>query len=350
MTVNEDIFDASVRHQVLLQRYNAKMVRQMLAGIERMQVRISERLLRTDITEFSKRRLEAQLTAVTKIIKDSYATGATEFVEASKEFAIFERDWQVDMLDRVVPLDVDFATPSKAQVYAAVRAQPFRGKIMRTWLTGLSVDTVASVKAAITNGYQEGQTTAEIVRAIRGTSRLNFKDGLIRRSKNNATTIVRTSLAHTANVAREAVYSENSEVIKGVQWISTLDSKTSAVCRSRDKKVYGVNSGPRPPAHPNCRSATIPVLKSWKELGIDLKEAPEGTRASFNGQIAAGKDYGEWFEGQSASFQDEVLGKAGGQLHRQGGVPLKNFSDSLGREYTLRELRLREKEAWAKAF
>lgn len=39
-------------------------------------------------------------------------------------------------------------------------------------------------------------------------------------------------------------------------WISVLDSSTTAICRSRSRKVYVFGKGPRPPAHVGCRSTT----------------------------------------------------------------------------------------------
>jgi len=149
---------------------------------------------------------------------------------------------------------------------------------------------------------------------------------------------VKTALSHTANVARESVYKANEDVIKGVQWVSTLDGRTSAICMARDGIVYPPDKGPRPPAHWNCRSATIPILKSWKELGIDAKEIDEGTRASMNGQVPAGQNYDSWLRTQSADFQNDVLGKGKADIFRDG-TSVTKFVDKSGRELTLAELR-----------
>ena len=150
-------------------------------------------------------------------------------------------------------------------------------------------------------------------------------------------------------MAREQTYAENEDLIKGVQWVSTLDDKTSPVCRGRDGIVYESDRGPRPPAHPNCRSTTTPVLKSWKELGINLKEAPAGTRASLNGQVPATETYNSWLKKQPVEFQDDVLGPARGKLYRKGGVSMDKFTDASGDQYTLKQLRRREAAAFKKA-
>jgi hypothetical protein len=88
----------------------------------------------------------------------------------------------------------------------------------------------------------------------------------------------------------------------------------------------------------NCRCTTIPVLKSWQALGINLKEAPTGTRASMNGQVPATMTYGEWLAGQSDSIQNEALGIGKAQLFRDGKINVGDFVNNEGRILTLNEL------------
>jgi hypothetical protein len=88
----------------------------------------------------------------------------------------------------------------------------------------------------------------------------------------------------------------------------------------------------------NCRSTTVPVLKSWKELGIPLKEARASTRASFSGQVPGKTTYGSWLKGQPVQVQDHVLGKGRAQLFRRGVVPMEKFIDRRYRPLSLRQL------------
>jgi hypothetical protein len=83
---------------------------------------------------------------------------------------------------------------------------------------------------------------------------------------------------------------------------------------------------------------TTPVLRSWKELGIDLKEAPPGTRSSLGGQVPARVTYGEWLKGQPHHFQAQVLGRGRAELFRRGVVPASKFTDARLRPLTLRQL------------
>ena len=141
------------------------------------------------------------------------------------------------------------------------------------------------------------------------------------------------------------LYARNKRLVKGVQWVSTLDGRTSAICRARDGQDYDPEKGPRPPAHPNCRSGTTPVLKSWREMG--LSGLPPSTRASMNGQVAEDLTYDAWLRKQPVSFQDEVLGQRKGRLFRAG-LKMDRFVNRAGDEYTLDELRQREAEIWTR--
>lgn len=88
----------------------------------------------------------------------------------------------------------------------------------------------------------------------------------------------------------------------------------------------------------NCRCSRVPVLKSWKELAISLKEAPEGTRASMDGQVPASLTYGQWLKQQSTEVQDEALGKTRAGLFRSGKVEIDEFVSDTRKVLTLADL------------
>jgi len=157
-------------------------------------------------------------------------------------------------------------------------------------------------------------------------------------SRRGAQAMTRTAVNHTATNARELMYTKNQDVIASVQWVSTLDGRTTPICQARDGMTFPVNEGPRPPAHINCRSCTVPVTKTWRELGFDVDEAPESTRASFDGQVPEKTTYNDWLKGQDAKMQDSILGPGRGELFRQG-VSVDKFVDlESGKPFTLKEL------------
>ena len=341
-TVNDMIFNASVRHQMYLQRHSASVVKQSVNLLKKMEVRLLKRLERDNITEFSQNRLEVLLRNVRKIIKDGYKPVTDNISRQIKALSKFESQFQTGLMKRSIPVNLDFVTPPPNQIAAAVKARPFQGRLLKEWYPDLEKGAAARLRDSIRLGFTEGRTTEQIVRDIRGTRAKNYTDGILQQSRRSTQAVVRTALNHTASTAREMTYSANEDLIKGVQWVATLDARTTLICATRDGRVFDTGKGPRPPAHINCRSTTVPVIKSWKQLGINLKQAPPGTRASLDGQVSVKTTYNDFLRKQSASFQDDFLGKRKAQLFRKEKLPLSKFVDKKGGALTLKEIAARE--------
>jgi len=350
-SANEHLYDLAVRHQVGLLRYSSQTVRKVIALLNRVDDHLVREIVKRGVGDgsFTARRLNLLLEAVRSIIGEAYGRATDTLDGDLKDLSAYEADFQRGMLSRSLPVRFDIIAPTRQQIYAAVHARPFQGRLLRDWYRGLESGAYQRLRNEIRMGFVEGRTTDQIVRSIRGTRAQRYKDGVLEISRRGAEAMVRTAVNHTATVARNQTFQENADLIKGVLWVSVLDGRTTAICRARDGKVYPLDKGPRPPAHIGCRSTTSPVLKSWKELGIDLKEAPAGTRASMDGQVPAETTYGEWLARQPKEFQDDVLGVTKARLFRDGGLSMDRFIDRSGHEYTLDELRRREAEAFEKA-
>jgi SPP1 gp7 family putative phage head morphogenesis protein len=345
MPVNDQIADALTRHQVGLQRLSASTARKVLALLTRSEQRIVERLLFEDITTLSRTRQEKLLRDLRKVIGTAYTTATGALQLDLNELAVYETQYQADLFKRVIPVKLETVTPVAAQVIAAVNSKPFQGHFLKDVYAELSMSAFKQVRNTIRAGFTEGLTTDQIVRELRGTAAAGYKDGVFAKTKRETTAVVRTAINHTANTARESYYEANDDILSGVRWSSTLDGRTTSICQARDGVIYEVGKGPRPPAHWNCRSSTSPVVKSWKELGLDYDEMPKSTRASMNGQVPADLNYDGWLRRQEKGFQDEVLGKRKGDLFR-GGVKVDRFVDKSGAELTLDQLRKSESAAW----
>jgi hypothetical protein len=149
--------------------------------------------------------------------------------------------------------------------------------------------------------------------------------------------IVRTALSHMSGVARDEVYSRNDDIVKGYKIVNTLDGRTSALCielggkcwyYDKDQAPAGASLLPyemKPPFHYHCRSTTVPILKSWRELGININEAPEGTRSSLDGYVPASTTYAEWFRNAGEQVQRDVLGSARYELFASGELSINQF-------------------------
>lgn len=333
MTPNEEILDRLVRHLHYLERYKAAEVRRIVTILNRadrdLAKLIEERLATigrgADLSKAETDRLNALLASI-RSNRDELAASLTE--EARQElnrFAEHEAEFKLAAIESAAA--VELTKPSLSKLHAVVTARPFQGRFLREWYQDLADKQRKAVSSAIRMGVIEGQTTEQIVRRIRGTKAQQYADGIMQTGRRETAAVVRTAIAHVANAASETLYAENAELIQGVQWVSVLDSRTTTLCASRDGKIFPIDKGPRPPAHWNCRSTTIPYL------GV-----MEGSRASQFGAVPRETTYENWLRRQPSGFQDDVLGKGRAKLFREGRA-LDSFVDPTGREYTLDQLR-----------
>lgn len=348
MAVNEEIADELTRHQIRLQRLSNNTVRKVIATLNRSDARIVERLLSEDVSTLSRTRQEKLLRDLRRIVESAYADATGALTIELNALGPYEAEYTSSTIGRVIPVAFETVTPAPEQILAAVNSRPFQGKLLKEVYSELEAGAFRRVRDTIRAGYIEGRTTDQIVRDLIGTKTQGYKDGILETGRRQTEAVVRTAVSHTANTARQYVYEENQDLIKGWQFTATLDSRTSLTCMGLDQKIFPLGKGPMPPRHFNCRSASTPVVKSFRELGFDIDEAPPGVRASMNGEVAADQSYNDWLRKQDTDFQNEVLGEKRGRLFRAG-VSVDRFTNRKGDELTLDELRRKESGAFEKA-
>ena len=342
--MNDDIQDREVAHTVYTQRYAAglsKRAQHVLFEAEpeiRMQLAAGLAILEEEGVELANipaDRIRSLVRAMEASRNASYRQMAQTLETELQAFAAYEITFQGAVLVQALP---DSLTVREASIGSRVTTSPIQGRLLSEWMADLKTGDRKALSREIHLGITEGETTQQIMRRVRRRLKI---------SRRHANAIIRTAVNHVANQARNEIAKANSDLVKSIQWLSTLDGRTTAVCRARDKQIYPVNSGPRPPAHIACRSAFTFVMKSWKQLGLD---GSPGTRASMNGQVADDISYGPWLKTQPRDFVLDTLGKKKGHLFLKGDLPIDRFVDRAGGELTLDQLKSREKTAWHKAF
>jgi len=111
----------------------------------------------------------------------------------------------------------------------------------------------SDVRTEISQGIMIGKTNKEMI------SNLSVRYNV---SKSNTNRLIRTESNFFCNQAEAKSYEETN--VKQYQYLATLDNRTSSICRSLDGEVFkltdmsvGINY---PPAHPLCRSTTVPYF------------------------------------------------------------------------------------------
>ena len=327
-SVNEQILDQAIRRAIRTQQFakhEAEAIRVLLRRkvyprlIERVAARLANISARGyDVGPRTSKRTANMFAQVDEIIQEEIKLVAQSAHKTAIEFARGESDWLLRTMSGSAPVELGLSPPSAQVLKSAATARPFQGRLMREWYGDLAESTKKGVRGAIREGMSNGETLDQIVQRLRGTRAGGFADGVLHTTTRQAQNIARTSMSHVAAHAREATYAANDSLIKGVLWVSTLDGRTSLTCIGLDGQEFPVGEGERPPAHWGCRSSTVPILKSWKEMGIDAGEMSPGQRASWDGLVPGDTTYGEWLKTQDVGFQNDVLGPGRAKLFREG--------------------------------
>lgn len=364
MAINDQLLDSAIKHSIDLQHYGNGVVKRMLVILNEADpalfAELTAQLDKMTSATFNVKKLDKLLSATRDLNAAAYANVLAELEKELADFVEYEASYQQQAMTKILPAQVTIAYINVEQAYAAAKARPFQGKLLKEWIDGLETDKATRIRDTIRTGYVNNETIVQMVRRIKGSKATNYADGILEINRRNATTIVRSAIGHYAAFTRNEFLQANSEVIKLVQWSSTLDGRTSEPCRLRDGKKYTLE-GHKPVGHGydwgggagnyhlNCRSSSFGIVKSWQDLGLKESDIPVGTRASMNGQVPADLTYESWLKKQGAKFQDDVLGRSKGKLFRDGGLSIEQFANNKGKSYTLKELRLRDDDAFERA-
>ncbi|QDU67700.1 minor capsid protein [Engelhardtia mirabilis] len=329
-TLNERVLDRTIRHLVHVERFKAGFSRRTLAFLDDELLpdllgQIEGRLARINtgaaVTPYTNQRLAELFRSISGRTAERMSEARSMVVGELLELAKAEADWLPAMVAQESPVSLSMVGPSTRQLQVIVRSKPFRGAILRDHWKGLERSVQQGIQQAVQLGIAQGQDPRAIARRIRGTP---TQPGVWPAKRNQVEALVRTASAHVQSQTREVLYAENPRIVSKVQFVATLDTRTTVTCASLDGRTFEADLGPRPPLHWNCRSSTVPVIASFRDLGIDLDEAPPGTRASMNGQVASTVTYQEWLKAQPAEVQNEMLGATRAKAFRAG-TPITSF-------------------------
>jgi len=334
-----------ITHMVYVEKYKTFEENKMLKILEAADDELTALLEKNGkVTNWTKGRQEKLLEAI-KALEEGYSQVFYDEITGDlKAFGEQEGGWIIDKLREATNpyVSFDFVVPSAAQIYAAAEASFL---IMNNGMT-LDLESMINsvfgtraqiIEQSLRQGFILGKPIDQMVRELMGTEAMNFYDGNMQRARGALERIVRTAFSHMSGVSRNEVYSRNDDLVKGYKWCATLDSRTSPTCIAYDGRTwyYDKDNAPSgasllpgnvtPPAHYSCRSTTVPVLKSWKELGINIAEAPEGTRSALDGYVPASTTYSEWFDKAGEKVQRDVLGAARYEMYKSGEMKVTQF-------------------------
>lgn len=384
--VNQQLFDAMLRHQIYLMRLSGTVRNQTMTLLLKSEVDLAEKIKKRLAKHAGKPLTPAglqQMQWLEKYVRQA-RMGAWSGIEAAwvREMANLAKSEVTTMagvVSTVSPVTLLLNLPDARQLTKIATSNPFEGRTLKEWARDQAETDVRRILNSIRVGMVQGEGIDDIVRRVMGDA------GPLSLTRTQSAAIVRTAVNFIGNEARAAFIDENADIFSGERYVATLDARTTAVCRANDGKVFPIGQGPRPPLHFNCRSLRVPTL-SGEALGQRparphterqlIKEfaeendlsprlatrdgLPRGYKGAYDAfarqrirdlttRVPSATSYQSWLETQSRAFQNDVLGPTRARLFREGKLTLDKFVDRDGTELSLAQLAKRHAEAFRAA-
>jgi len=216
--------------------------------------------------------LEKQLIEQAKVLGNIDLEHTTKILNEIYQDSYYQTAY---VLDKGVEVVKDFALLNPKMIETVVCAK-FEGATYSSRIWENKELLVKSLRKQIENGIIQGHSIDKMSKAIKnqfGSSAYQSKR------------LIHTEMARVVSEAQNKIY-QDSGIIQKVIYDATLDNKTSNICRDLDGKIFDINSSyPKPPQHPNCRSAIIPIVDGWN---------PRTKRDNITKEIIPYKVYDEW--------------------------------------------------------
>jgi SPP1 gp7 family putative phage head morphogenesis protein len=380
-SVSDELHDGILTHVVSLLRVAAGERAKVLSLLEALEAKlIADLAQQVGKTPNAIARLQALLKQTQGTIAGAYAEIAANNGKALSKIAQMEAAKTVNVTNAALKVSVATVAQTPEQLAAIAGKSLIQGKFPKEWWAAQGQQLQDKFATAMREGMLKGEGVEELARRVRGTKAKGYADGMMVATKAQAEALVRTSVMTTANEARIATILGNPNINKAIQWVATLDGRTTLICKALDGLRWSVpelkpighdKEFPGPTAHWNCRSTQIPVTFSWAELaGAKNKLKAAGTEGDYgtvlkaslekNGMTpeAAAAAVGEqkakmatepsgasgtvtfeaWLKGKTDEDVNALLGPGRAQLWRTGQVSIAEMTDQTNRPLSLAEL------------
>jgi SPP1 gp7 family putative phage head morphogenesis protein len=320
MSRTEDLLDKAVLLGLLVDQYSEQYYDESLALYNLMVRRVS-RILRSeygrDISVSERRRIIRELDEEVDSYRDSLRELARDQLTESSN-VVYDRQQEL-----VVEVDPDLNLNDKPDVTRGLFSKYHAiedGRIVQ--LDAMYTAHIRLLREQLQDVVTRLSTIVEDEPVAEG----HFIS-VVDRNQNNLNAVSLTSVALAASLAKQAFYSRNKKLFRGYQWVSVLDSRTTAYCQERHMKVWYYDdpenstlpAEEHPPGHFRCRSQTTPIFKGDEPLDSPTFE--------------------EWFERQDEATKRQVLGARRYELYRSGDLDITDVNNARGERRTLQQLR-----------
>lgn len=362
MNAADIVADRLIQRGIYLERYKAGFNNRILSELETLE----DSLTRELVSLFSKgvpnptmrvQRLEKLLGQTRHIIRRAYSEKKSLTGKELTRLAANEQTYVVNAINDTAGMEIADRLLNYDELKNLTDDTLIHGAKSSDWWDRQGDDLQKRFGDQMRQGVLRGETLDQLTGRVRGTQAKAFTDGVMQTTRRQAEALVRTSVQAVANATRLESYKANADVVNAIQWVATLDSRTTHICMALNGKLWTTEGHkpvghtlifPGPTAHWNCRSTQIAVIKAWKDLvdsqdkaaldaefkkqlraqGFDeeaIANLTRNTKASMDGQLAKDLSFDDWLKSKTPEFQDHMLGKGKGRMFRDGKITLTDL-------------------------
>ena len=249
------VFDFITRQQVYLEgvkNFQAKDANRYLKLIADNVSSILRKLGVQTLGELSVAQLRKLITTVVKAANKALENFGTQFLLDVKQISFIDTRIQKAAWAIMTP-DIDLTRITGSSVWTAAknRIVPAFGRTLKDQIVNFAALTKDKLRTRINTGFANNDTVSDVERDIVAMEPGSMMKGVA----SNLYGIIHTALQHVTTTVTEVI---GREVYDCYEWCSIIDSRTSDICKERNRTVYRYGEGPQPPAHGYCRSRTVP--------------------------------------------------------------------------------------------
>lgn len=380
--ITDKIHHKFISHAVDLSRFEEEVQQRALIFLKQLDSELAKDINDNLETGYSQAKLAALRAQIKATIATAYNSIETAVDNELKGLAAVEQTFTINAVNSSVGANLVTTTLTPDQLKTLTEKSRVLGIPASKWWKDQSRILREKFMVEMQMGIARGETLDILTQRIRGkaTNRrtgfktkagkqryfVDFKGGVLDKQTRDAKALIRTSVQSVANGARNSTLKANGDVIKGQVWLSTLDQRTTPYCAGMDGLSWNLNGEPlgghsepfnSPPVHWQCRSAILPLMKSWAELSNSKspavkdklktieKNIPDSTRASLGGPVSEKLNYKQWFDRQPEAIQLDILGPGKLAIYRKGHLNFRQMVDQTGNPLTIAELEAKVKGA-----
>ena len=287
-TVNDRLLAAAIRRAIAIARLKESVGRTMVGSLnETLLPRIFQEIEKAlggvktrgvQVTSRTRARLTATIAKLTKEAGSEFAALRRTLTKSLRDIGKSEVAFQTAAFHESLPtgITLGFVSPTAAQVGQIVASTPVQGTFLTKALADMGSGLMRQVEAAVNLGLREGETATQIGKRLSGLA--GGRGGVFGTTRRHLQTWSRTAVNHVTNATRELAYQANSDLITGVRYVATLDSRTCFAAGTRVRLADGsllpieaVRPGDQVEGGSGETRLVLGVLQRWADQWVEIE-------------------------------------------------------------------------------